>query len=82
MQGEEVAVTSYNKGNSHETEGDEFSSEAWLCIGSEAPGDCGNPHPWRYTKRDWKGLGGQRAQTLPDFEHEDGLDDLQSWLPA
>lgn len=67
MQGEEVTVTRYNKGNSHETEGEEFSSEEWLCIGSEALGGCRNPRPWRYTKLDWKGPG-PHAQTLPDFE--------------
>lgn len=57
MQREEVMVTTYNNRNSHETEGEGFSSEEWLCIGSVAPGGCGNPHPWRYRKLDWEGPG-------------------------
>lgn len=76
MKSEEVTVTGYNKGNSHETE-EEISLEEWL--GSEVRGGCGNPHPWRYTKLDWKGPG-EHSQTLPVFKQEVGLDDLQRCL--
>jgi len=44
MQSEEVMVTSYKR-NSYETEGETFSSEEFLRMGSEALGGSGNPHP-------------------------------------
>lgn len=76
VQGEEV-ITSHNKENFHETEGEEFSTEEWLCVESEAQAGFRNSHPWRYTETDYK-CPGQHAQTLHVFEQEDELNDLQS----